>query len=150
MLIFLDIDGVLLPYESYDSSKPVVDRTKFNPTCLKEFETVLRCYPQALIVISSSWRAVFSFEVIALLFSPDIAKRVVGDTPFVDLEVIEYHRHQEVIEYLRQHNAVNSHWVAVDDISENYPPDAPIVVTDSSIGFDRTAAKVLSQYLSSF
>ncbi|CAN1210862.1 FCP1-like y domain-containing protein [Tumidithrix helvetica PCC 7403] len=151
MFIFLDIDGVLIPDRLFDISMPKVDMTKFDSTCRMEFENVLRCYPKILIVISSSWREVFPFEVIPPLFSPDIAQRVVGATPFLeDLTVIQFFRHQEVLAYLRQNQAVNSPWVAVDDIPEHYPPGTAVVATDPSIGFDRIAAKALSEYLASF
>ncbi len=81
MWIFLDIDGVLVPEKQFDNYVSKEDILKFDPTCLNEFENVLRCYPEVLVVISSSWREVFSFEVVRPLFSPDIAERVVGFPP---------------------------------------------------------------------
>ncbi len=123
---------------------------KFDPVCLREFENVLRCYPHVNVVISSSWREVFPFEAVRYLFSPDIAGRVVGFTPFLDCEIVldfKYLRHQEVLGYLRQNEASDAPWVAIDDIAEHYPPDSPIVVTDAYIGFDRSAALALEQYI---
>lgn len=122
MWIFLDIDGVLVPEKQFDNYVSKEDILKFDPTCLNEFENILRCYPEVLVVISSSWREVFSFEVVRPLFSPDIAERVVGFTPFLDSKIIhqfQYLRHQEVLEYLRQNNASATHWVAIDDIPEH-------------------------------
>ena len=104
----------------------------------------------ARVVISSSWREVFPFEVIAPLFSPDIASRIIGFTPFLNPKNIHQHkylRHQEVLEYLRQNKAENSAWVAIDDIPEHYPPDSPVVAIDDYNGFDQNSAKVLSEYL---
>ena len=102
MWIFLDIDGVLVPEKQFDNYLSTEDILKFNPTCLNEFENVLRCYPEVRVVISSSWREVFSFEVVRPLFSPDIAERVVGFTPFLDSKIIhqfQYLRHQEVLAF---------------------------------------------------
>ena len=68
------------------------------------------------VVISSSWREIFPFEVIPPLFSPDIAIRIIGFTPFLNPKNIHQHkylRHQEVREYLRQNQAENSAWVAL-------------------------------------
>ena len=150
MLIFLDIDGVLIPnriHEKYAAPENII---KFNSACLNLFENVLRSYPNARVVISSSWREIFPFEVIPPLFSPDIAIRIIGFTPFLNPKNIHQHkylRHQEVLEYLRQNQAENLPWVAIDDIPEHYPPDSPVVAIDDYNGFDQNSAKVLSEYL---
>lgn len=153
MLIFLDIDGVLIPETKFDKPIPEADFMKFDSNCLNEFENVLRCFSKAQVVITSSWREVFPFEVIPPLFSADIAARVVGATPFLDTKIVhpcKFLRHQEVLEYLRQNQAEETNWVAVDDIPEHYPPNAPVVAIDADLGFDRNSAQELSQYLNSF
>jgi hypothetical protein len=150
MLIFLDIDGVLIPDRRHETSGAPADIMKFNSACLNQFENVLRSYPNARVVISSSWREIFPFEVMPPLFSPDIASRIIGFTPFLNPKNIHQHkylRHQEVLEYLRQNQAENSPWVAIDDIPEHYPPDSPVVAIDDYNGFDQNSAKVLSEYL---
>lgn len=150
MWIFLDIDGVLVPEKKFDNFVSNEDLLKFDPTCLNEFENILRCYPAVRVVISSSWREVFPFEAVRPLFSSDIAERVVGFTPFLDSKIIhqfQYLRHQEVLEYLRQNSASDTPWVAIDDIPEHYPPDVHIVVTNADTGFDQCAALVLELYL---
>jgi hypothetical protein len=152
MLIFLDIDGVLIPDRRHETSVSP-DIMKFDSGCLNHFENVLRSYPNALVVISSSWREIFPFEVIPPLFSPDIAIRIIGFTPFLhpqNIHQYKYLRHQEVLEYLRQNQAEKSPWVAIDDIPEHYPPEAPVVAIDDYNGFDQNSAKVLSEYLASF
>lgn len=149
MLIFLDIDGVLIP-DRRNGSSLQTDIMKFNSVCLNHFENVLRSYPNVQVVISSSWREIFLFEVIPPLFSPDIAIRIIGFTPFLNPKNIHKHkylRHQEVLEYLPQNQAENSPWVAIDDIPEHYPPDAPVVAIDDYNGFDQNSAKILSEYL---
>jgi len=151
MWIFLDIDGVLFPEKKFDKPVPQEDYMKFDPDCLNEFESVLRIFTEAKVVISSSWREIFPFEVIPPLFSPDIKARIVGATPLLEIKIIhnfQFLRHQEVLEYLRQNQAESSRWVAVDDIPEHYPPNAPVVATDPYIGFDDNAANKLTQYLS--
>jgi hypothetical protein len=153
MFIFLDIDGVLVPEKKFDKPVPQEEYMKFDTYCLNEFENVLRSFEQAKVVISSSWREIFPFEVIPPLFSLDIRARIVGATPLLETKIIhnfQFLRHQEVMEYLRQNQAEDSHWVAVDDIPEHYAPDAPVVATDPYIGFDQNAAKQLVQYLGSF
>ena len=82
MWIFLDIDGVLVPEKKFDQPVLPKDMIKFDPVCLDEFENVLRRYPTSKIVISSSWREMYSLQTISSLFSPDIAVRVIGVIPY--------------------------------------------------------------------
>lgn len=150
MWIFLDIDGVLVPEKKFDASVGQEDLLRFDPNCLQIFEDVLQKYPEVLIVISSSWKEVFSFELVQPLFSPSIAKRVIGFTPFLDPQIIhqfQYLRHQEVLAFLQQHNALEDYWVAIDDIREHYPPEVNVVVTDAYTGFDQSAALALELFL---
>ncbi len=153
MWIFLDIDGVLVPEKKFEQPVLQKDIIKFDPVCLNEFENVLRRYPMAKIVISSSWREIYSLETISSLFSPDISVRVIGVTPYLHPIVIEKNRHirhQAVLEYLRQKNEENLHWVAIDDIAEFYEPGSPVVVTDAYHGFNHNSAQILDHYLASF
>ncbi len=150
MWIFLDIDGVLVPEKEFDSPGGKGNLLRFHPHCLAQFESVLARYPDVSVVISSSWREVFAFEQVRPLFSPHIIPQVVGFTPFLDVKVLhqfQYLRHQEVLEFLRQHKAEDDLWVAIDDIREHYPPDANVVVTDAYEGFDGYAALALELYL---
>jgi len=150
MWIFLDIDGVLVPEKKFEISQQVGDLLQFNRECLEAFEIVLRKFPDVLVVISSSWREVFPFSSIRPLFSPDIASRVVGFTPFLDPVVLhnfQYLRYQEVLEFLRLNHALHDPWVAIDDITEHYPPEVNLVVTNADEGFDSFAAEMLELYL---
>ncbi|MFN9649453.1 MAG: HAD domain-containing protein [Pseudanabaena sp.] len=153
MWIFLDIDGVLVPEKKFDRPVSKEDYMKFDPECIEKFENVLRRFTEAKVVISSSWREIFPFEVIPPLFSTDITSRIVGATPFLETRIIhdfQFLRHQEVLEYLRQNQSKGSSWVAVDDIPEHYAPNAPVVATDPYMGFDDNSAKKLTQYLTAF
>ena len=44
MLIFLDIDGVLIPNRRHETYGSLTDTMKFNSACLNQFENVLRSY----------------------------------------------------------------------------------------------------------
>ncbi|OLP18258.1 hypothetical protein BST81_11635 [Leptolyngbya sp. 'hensonii'] len=150
MWIFLDIDGVLVPEKKFDAPVGKDDLLKFDPHCLQIFEDVLQRYPEVFVVISSSWREIFTFDSIQPLFSPSIVERVVGFTPFLDPKIIhqfQYLRHQEVLEFLRQNNALEDFWVAIDDIREHYPSDTNVVVTDAYTGFDLSSALALELFL---
>ncbi|MDE5108588.1 MAG: HAD domain-containing protein [Trichodesmium sp. St17_bin3_1_1] len=153
MWIFLDIDGVLVPEKKFDQPVLPKDMIKFDPVCLDEFENVLRRYPTSKIVISSSWREMYSLQTISSLFSPDIAIRVIGVIPYLHPIVIEknkYIRHQGVLEFLRQNNEKNPNWVAIDDIADFYEPGSPVIVTNAYHGFNHNSARILDRYLASF
>ncbi len=151
MWIFLDIDGVLVPEKKFQDSIATEDFLKFDPICLQLFETVLRTHPHVLVGISSSWRDLFPLEIVRSFFSVDIASRVVGFTPLLDTETPSpspYYRYQEVIEFLRAHNASDHSWIAIDDRRDYYPPHTHLIVTDAYHGFNPSAALALEQYLS--
>jgi len=147
MYIFLDIDGVLVkedaPGEEIDLDE---DFMKYDEGCLNIFESVIRQYDNSKIVISSSWIEICTIETIKSLFSSDVGELVLGATPRFS-KPIKYFRHQEVLGYLKQNNAEDAPWVAIDDIAEHYPPDAPVIVTNPYIGFDQSAAEKLAYFL---
>ena len=124
MYIFLDIDGVLVKKVEKPKEVPVIvsnesdlvdDVLKFDQDCLNEFESVIRQYKQSKIVIDSSWREWFAFETIKALFSNDVADKVIGVTPEAR-EWVNYFRYYEILDYLKQNNASEEPWVAIDDI----------------------------------
>jgi FMN phosphatase YigB (HAD superfamily) len=147
MYIFLDIDGVLVkedaPSEEIDLDE---DLMKFDENCLNTFESIIRRYDNSKIVISSSWIEIFALETIKTLFSSDVAEKIMGATPRLNYP-IKYFRHKEVINYLKQNDCEDEPWVAIDDIAEHFPPDAPVIVTNPYKGFDKNAANQLEHFL---
>jgi len=147
--IFLDIDGVLVKEEAPGTVIDLDEELKFDEPCLTLFETVIQKHEHSRIVISSSWREVFSLEAIKSYFSsPAVAAQVIGVTPQLSYP-IQYFRHQEVLLYLKQQGLEAQPWIAIDDIAQHYPPDAPIIVTNAYVGFDEQAAKQLDRFLAS-
>jgi hypothetical protein len=148
MYIFLDIDGVLIkedfPGEEIDLDEELM---KFDEECLNIFESVICKYEHSRIIISSSWREVFGLETITSLFSTEVAAKILGATPRLRFPV-KYFRHKEVLDYLKQHGLEEQPWIAIDDIAEHYPPDAPIIVTNPYEGFDQKSADKLEIFLS--
>jgi predicted protein tyrosine phosphatase len=149
MYVFLDIDGVLLK----DDEVPIDDielleagYAKFDPSCLQEFENVIRHYPETKIVISSAWREQFSLEEIKSHFSDDVAEKIIGVTPVAKV-VQKFYRHLEVLDYLKSNNLTEVAWVAIDDFAEHFPKGTPMVVTNRYRGFDKSAAEKLSAML---
>ncbi len=151
MWVFLDIDGVLVPEKSFKNSMGSQNLLKFDPVCLELFENILEEHPDVSVGICSSWRDLFTLEMVRSFFSPNIASRIAGFTPLLDSEndgVYQYYRYQEVQEFLKIQNSSEDDWVAIDDNKDYYPSDTNVVVTDAYNGFDRNAASILKEYLS--
>ncbi|OQW92669.1 MAG: hypothetical protein BWK79_14185 [Beggiatoa sp. IS2] len=150
MYIFLDIDGVLVKEDDPESDGLPIDLeedfVKFDPVCLGKFEAVIRQSETCKIVISSSWREIFSLKTIKNLFSPDVAEKVVGMTPMATRPV-KYYRYYEITSYLESNKLSQEDWVAIDDIPEHFPKDTPLVITNPYIGFDSKAAENLKNHL---
>lgn len=145
--IFLDIDGVFVKEgEIFDSTQ-----TMFDQKCLMIFESILRQYgDQYQIVIASSWREVFSLEVIQANFSIDIADEIVGMTPFLSSYIdVEYARYKEVLQYLEKEGLQDVFWIAIDDVEEHYPPEvqSQVIHTNCYEGFGFAEAYQLQVFL---
>ncbi len=134
MYIFLDFDGVLKPLTQ--GNTPNV----FNRDCLDAFENVVRRYDNIKIVISSTWKLVYSLKKIRQLFSEDIQPLVVGMTPETTGQIIPYERHKEVLSYLCTHNDEDAKWVAIDDDPEHFPEICPVIITNPDEGFNESIA----------
>ena len=133
--VFLDFDGVLRRL----SSKPF----RFDADCQERFESVLREYPHARVVIASIWRLGLSLEALRKLFSPDIAPRIVGVTPEAP-GLIKHYRLREVLGYLKRHGAADAPWLIIDDNRAHYPEGVKVIPTEPQKGFDARAAAALS------
>jgi hypothetical protein len=134
MLIFLDFDGVLRREDS--------PRYRFEKVLRVAFEAAVRCIPDAEIVVTSTWREVVGLTGLRKLFSPDVAERILGVTPFA-LVRDDYCRYREILAYLEQIGAEGRQWVAVDDTPAHYPRGFPLILVDPARGFGREEAEKL-------
>lgn len=146
MILFLDFDGVLHPYfQSTDSSDPESQNFCF----LGNFENALRNTPQLEeidIVISSRWRLNRSLEDLQSLFSPDIAKKIIGKTPFLDDNDSEDGARQKEVEaWLITENKTDQSWIGIDD--NVYLYDRPACVVFCMDGFREREMLLLKEAL---
>lgn len=143
MLIFLDIDGVLVK-ESEAFDFDTEEDIRFHSDCQALFESVVCDYP-CRIVISSAWREDFSLDFIKSRFSPPVAVKIIGVTPILtDRRHTRYH---EIVNYLQNHGFSEAPWIAIDDVSGYFPSEAPLITTDPNNGFDQAAALKLREFL---
>lgn len=123
MIIFLDFDGVLHPDAVYARpNKPLQLETEgelfmHSPILID----ALTPYPEAKIILSTSWVKVLGYSRTLKKMPPALAKRVVGAT---------YHKHMrleagyDVFSNLTRYQQINAHnkrnaisnWIAIDDL----------------------------------
>lgn len=123
MIIFLDFDGVLHPF---------LVRSSTDAFCyLPRLENVLREFPTVQIVITSTQRETVPLALLVGWFAPDIAARIVGTTPIVDIRNagdVASSRHREILTYL---NDSGADWLALDDDASLFSPGcAELVLCD--------------------
>lgn len=137
-LLFLDFDGVLRRRNS-----PLYE---FEADLLNNLEETIRFAPNVNIVITSSWREAFGLNDLRRRFSADIAERIEGVTP-LSHDFSDRRRYREVLAYLKRYHDFKTHWLALDDDSEHFPTDAPVLIVDPDKGLDANAASKLMEWL---
>lgn len=114
MLLFLDFDGVLHPF---------LARSSADAFCyLPRLEAVLRDFPAVRVVIASTQRERTPLWFLLEQFSADIAARIVGATPVMeirDASDVAGSRYREIRAYLGDSGAS---WLALDDDATLFPP----------------------------
>lgn len=124
VVLFLDFDGVLHHFFPIaDSSDAGNQHFAFLPN----FEQAVRaCQRDVEIVISSTWRKLYPLDQIKQHFSPDIAEKIIGVTPVLDLGNARGSRQIEVEAWLKD-NRPHSQWVGIDDMPDLYEKNVAVV-----------------------
>lgn len=135
MYLFLGINGVMRRRNS--------DRTKFESECLQNLENILDNFRFVKIVISSTWRLHYSLETIKKRFTPSLRNLVVGATP----NLLANSRYHEILVYLEKCKGKENAWLAIDDETNTFPLNCPIIQCDSQEGFDQNCAHLLEVIL---
>jgi len=138
LVLFTDFDGVFhhaFPLEG------VLDHENKHFAFVALFEEVMRenNFP---IVISSTWRNGRSLDTLRSVFSPDIAARIVGVTPFLGQG--RGMREKEILLYLEKTGQTGTPWVALDDMGELFSKGAVVLCDDQ---FKEREAKMLREAL---
>lgn len=119
LILFLDIDGVLLPYYKNGGRLIAFDSTleKFPMSCVKALNKIIT-ETDCDIVISSDWRHHFTLDQLKIIFEINgILKFPIGVTGNIKTTAtnLENSRNEEI------HNWVNENkpdaWCAIDDMN---------------------------------
>lgn len=103
--IFLDFDGVL--HSNYGKDSALWSH-------LPRFEAVLRDYPDASVVISSSWADGRNIEQLREFFSPDIRPRIVDKVQTVRRRIHGYgDRGRACALWARRHKLRAGGWISM-------------------------------------
>ncbi len=123
MILFLDFDGVLHPI-------PTDARGHF---ChLPRLEEFLRKHEQVQVVVSSSWREAYPWEVIVEIFAADVQSRIIDMTPIFQIS----NRYDE-IQGWRVANRYDGPWLALDDAVNEFPlPCGHLIECETAVGLD--------------
>lgn len=130
ILIFLDFDGVLHPY----------DRGTFE--FVDNFQRLLDKHPTAKVVISSSWRMNYTLDELKRFFDEEYRDAIIGMTP----ESSSGDRDIEILEFLEKNPARS--FIAIDDDRRLYPTNPSwLFVVPAKLGLNDSVAHTLAQTL---
>jgi len=129
VVLFLDIDGVLHPVGGVPF-KQRLGRLPLLEALLRE--PALR---PVGVVVSSTWRLVYTLAQLRSQFAPDLRERLIACTPQLEEHRTSHARHEEIAAWLARHPGVAA-WVAVDDDMRGFPDAVAdhVVYTNAETG----------------
>ena len=146
-MLFLDFDGVTHPY-------PCSIGDEF--CCLPHIEEVLLQHPEVEVVISSSWREMYSLEYLQGFFSADIAARIRGVTRYSKNMMETWspgsgyrtQRESQCKAWIRFNRPRDTPWMALDDGAHRFSSNcANLLLTTSATGFTQAHQQTLKDMI---
>lgn len=124
--IFLDFDGVL------HGKKENVDLFYHSPLLC---QTIRPYIHDVRIVISSSWRETFDYDIIIDHLDDDIKAIVHGVTPILVNGFEDEGRFLEIMKYCEENQIAQHNWIALDDMQRLFPLHCNnLILVDQQIG----------------
>ena len=113
MIVFLDIDGVLVHLNHNPSGRKL--RQDFDPNCVKVLNKLCK-ETSAKIVVSSSWRHFHPFlELLDILEEGGVTTEVIGKTPMI------INRGDEILKWIQDNNYTGPFLIIDDDVFDIEP-----------------------------
>ncbi len=148
-ILFLDIDGCLNSYQSFELimglgqywDLPVGN--DLCPMCCSNLETIINI-TGCKIVISSSWRHGSDLEIMRgwFSFSKIISEAIIDKTP----EIFHAQRGTEIKKWLEDHPEV-THFAALDDDEDMDDVKEHFFRSDARVGLDYILSRKIIQHL---
>jgi len=145
VIVFLDFDGVLHPDPCQDVKRLFENGPRLART-LGEF-------PQAVVVLSTAWRQVRTFDQMVKHLPAKLRPFIIGTTPnFNDITtsaaLVPYRRQAECMHWMQHNRLQDEAWLAIDDRPGGFTPYCESLITcDPQTGFDAEAAARLRSAL---
>ncbi|MGY2491263.1 HAD domain-containing protein [Cupriavidus sp. CP313] len=151
MIVFLDFDGVLHPDAAYlVKGRPELRAAGTLFMWAPILEEALVPYPDARIVLSTSWvRVLKSFSLVRAFLPAALQARVIGATWHsamarhyegshrIDASWFsELSRYAQIARYISRAGLRDEHWLAIDDDSAGWPSELRdhLIETDGALG----------------
>lgn len=139
IVLALDFDGVLHAVHG-----PAFEH-------LPRLESILRQFSEIDVVVSSSWREAYAWDLILAHFSEDLHSRFIGATPVLSTTWPPYPAHiryLEIKKFLEDSGRDPHQWIALDDDASLFPPACEeLVLCEAKRGLDAAAARRLRKKL---
>ncbi len=137
--LFIDFDGVLHG-EEYNTDY-------FHHS--KEFCERLYPYKHKFkIVVSSSWRATYEFDILVEAFEKSLQDNVIGHTPISNNGFLNGGRYLEIKQYCKKNFIEDSKWIAVDDMERLFPNNCKnLILTNSAIGLTPDNLNLIEKFI---
>ena len=136
VLLFLDFDGVLHPFEQGFKRKQIFTQNYL-------IEKVLRELPNVEVVVSSNWSKTCTLNILKSKFSEDLRHRFIGS-----LSQHTENRSDDIRTYIHTRGEVGVPWVAVDDLA-HFDDTDPVVRSPYKTGMTEGTCVALRNALSS-
>lgn len=113
MIIFLDIDGVLVTSKSIHGKKNMSDANHFDPTCVASLNYLTSQLDHPGIVVSSTWRILYKLNPLRELLG-----QIGVSAPVLDVTGHFGERGEEIKDWLAKYNQGDDYIVIDDEVHD--------------------------------
>lgn len=140
--LFVDFDGVL---HAQQGNRELFSHSPVFCERLFKYKENFR------IIISSSWREEYEFDVLTYAFEVkhnSLMNIVIASTPILPEGFNDGGRYLEIKSYCLENNIPDSDWVAIDDMERLFPKNCPnLILTQGCIGLRSDDLDKIEEFL---
>lgn len=137
--LFFDFDGVL---HGDNMQSNLFEHSDMVSKMLIPFKDKFK------IIISSSWRETYDFDILIHAFHEELHENVIGITPIFENTTGYGVRHQEILEYCKINNIKEEDWIAIDDNQTFFDKDIKnLILIDNYFGMSEIDVKRVLNFI---